>query len=397
MHQPKYHPDDCIACTSCLAYCPVSAATREFHGPKMTGPALERFRRLSQAEHSSITFCSNCKNCDITCPSGVPVSTLNLLAKKEYYETHGRGVRDWLLSHGEEMAKLGSPLAALTNWGMANPLSRGILKKLGVTDKLPLPRYATNSFRKQFKALRQRSFRDRVVFYPGCFINYNEPKIGMDFVAVMQANRFEVIVPENLACCGSPLVVNGFFDEAEAKAVNNISRLKEWVDRGYAIVTCCTSCGLMLKQEYQELFSIPGNEEVAARLYDAGEFIMDLYQKGRLNTTFLPAAGRYLYHAPCHLRAQGIGRPSLQMLGLLPGIDVTDADAGCCGIAGNYGFKADKHHVSMEVGRVLFQKIRESGVEAGVSDCGTCRLQISQATGIRMLHPVTLLRQAYDC
>jgi len=342
-----------------------------------------------------MTYCSNCKNCDITCPSGVAVSTLNLLAKNEYYKTHGRSLRDWLLSHGEDMAKMGSTTAALTNWGMANRLSRVILKKIGITDKLPLPPYAGKTFRQQFKSLRQHASSEKVILYPGCFINYNDPQIGLDFVAVMQANGFEVVLPEALECCGSPLVVNGFFDEAQTKAENNIRRLGQWVEKGYPIITCCTSCGLMLKQEYQELFSIKGNKEVAANLYDAGEFLMEQYDQGRLNTEFKPLAGRYLYHAPCHLRAQGIGRPSLKLTGLLPGLDVTDADTGCCGVAGNYGFKADKYEVAMAIGSALFDKINNSGFNAVLSDCGTCRLQINQATGVTTQHPITLVRQAY--
>jgi glycerol-3-phosphate dehydrogenase subunit C len=397
MNRTNHHPDDCIACTSCVANCPVSAATREFHGPKITGPTLERFRRFKNGEDTAVTYCSNCKNCDITCPSGVAVSTLNMLAKKEYYKTHSRSLRDWLLSHGEEMAKLSSPTAALANWGMANPLSRAILKKLGITDKLPLPRYASKTFRQQFNALRQQSFPEKVIFYPGCYINYNDPQIGLDLVAVMQANRIEVIVPADLTCCGSPLVVNGFFDEAEAKGKKNIRQLKHWVDKGYPIITCCTSCGLMLKQEYQELFHIEGNKEVAAKLYDAGEFLMELYDQGRLNTGFKPLSGQYLYHAPCHLRAQGLGQPGLRLLDLLPGMDVSGADAGCCGVAGNYGFKDDKYEIAMAIGDALFHKIKNSGADAVVSECATCRLQIHQATGIKTLHPITLVRRAYEC
>ena len=396
MNGLKHHPDSCIACTSCVAHCPVAAAAREFRGPKMTGPMLERFRRFQPGEDEAAIYCSNCKNCDITCPSGVSISTMNLLAKKEYYQAHGRSLRDWLLSHGETMAKLGSPVALLTNWGMANPLSRMVLKKIGLADKMPLPRYAAKTFRRRFKGLRQQPCSDKVVFFPGCFINYNEPQVGLDFVAVMQANGFEVIVPEGLTCCGSPLVVNGYLEEAQSNAENNIRRLKHWVDQGYPVITCCTSCGLMLKQEYQELFCVDGTREVAARLYDAAEFLVELHEQGRLNTGFSSRNEKFLYHPPCHLRAQGIGRPSLHLLRLLPGIEITDADAGCCGVAGNYGFKDDKYEVAMAIGSTLFHKIQCSDVEAVVSDCGTCRLQIKQATGVKTIHPMAVVRHAYD-
>jgi glycerol-3-phosphate dehydrogenase subunit C len=80
---------------------------------------------------------------------------------------------------------------------------------------------------------------------------------------------------------------------------------------------------------------------------------------------------------------------------MIPGLKVTDADASCCGIAGSYGFKSEKQDIAMAVGENLFEKIRASGADGVLSDCATCRLQISQATGFTTLHPITILRQAY--
>jgi len=396
MKKQLHNPDQCITCTSCTAHCPVSAATRNFPGPKMAGPAQERFRWVNGVADRALEYCSNCKNCDISCPSGVPISTLNMLAKGEYYKTHEHSLRDWILSHGETMAKMGSATAGLTNFGMGHPLSSRLLKKIGITDRLPLPGYAAQTFYKQFTLLQQQSYPNKVVFFPGCFINYNNPAVGMDLVAVLQANRYEVIVPRNLECCGSPLVVNGYLEEARQKATRNIRELSYWVDQGYPILTCCTSCGLMLKQEYQELFAVAGVEKVAAGLYDASEFLLALYEQGKLKLDFEPLSKHYLYHAPCHLRAQGMGLPGLELLRLLPGIEISDANAGCCGICGNYGFKADKYEIAMAVGETLFQKINASGVDAVISECGTCRLQISQACGVKTFHPISILREAQD-
>jgi len=395
----KHHnnPDSCTACTVCIAHCPVTAATNQFRGPKMVGPALERMRLSQEDVEPSLEYCSNCKNCDMSCPSGVPISTLNMLARAKLFKTRKHSKRDYILSHGEQAAKLAAMMpfgAALANMGM--DMSRGILKMIGISDKAPLPPYAATSFIKQFKALRQQSYPDKVVFYPGCFINYNDPKVGMDFVAVMQANQYEVIVESDLVCCGSPLVVNGFLDEAEANAKINIEILKKWTDQGIPVITCCTSCGLMLKQEYQELFHIEGVEEYAKHLYDAGEFLLELYDKGRLNTDFGTLNEQYMYHAPCHLRAQGMGLPGLELLEMIPGLKVTNVDAGCCGISGNYGFKEDKYDIAMKIGTPLFTKLKESGLSTAVSECGTCRLQIAHGAQVKTLHPMTLVRRSYE-
>lgn len=392
----KHHnnPDSCTACTVCIANCPVTAATRKFRGPKMVGPTLERMRLSQDDIEPSLEYCTNCKNCDMSCPSGVPISTLNMLARAKYFKNRKRSLRDWILSHGEKMAKLSAATPGMANFGMK--MSRGILKRIGISDKAPLPAYAAKSFSKLFKSLKQTSYPDKVVFYPGCFINYNDPQVGMDFVAVMQANKYEVIVEEGFVCCGSPLVVNGYLDEAEENAKRNIQILKKWTDKGYPIITCCTSCGLMLKQEYQELFHIEGVAEYAKYLYDAGEFLLDLHDQGRMNMNLGTLQEKYMYHAPCHLRAQGMGLPSVDLLNLIPGLDVQDADAGCCGISGNYGFKDDKYDISMEIGSGLFQKIKESGRDTVVSECGTCRLQIGHGAKVKTLHPLTLVRRAYE-
>ena len=98
--------DHCIACTSCVASCPVTAATNKFGGPKLVGPAHSRMQFAEGDVEKSLDFCTNCKNSEITCPSGVAVSTLNMLQRGAYYRTHPHSQRDDMLAHGERMAKL---------------------------------------------------------------------------------------------------------------------------------------------------------------------------------------------------------------------------------------------------------------------------------------------------
>ena len=259
-----------------------------------------------------------------------------------------------------------------------------------------LPSFANKTFLQQFRKLKQQSFPDKVVYFPGCYINFYEPVIGMDFVAVMQKNHFEVVVPEGLKCCGSSLAAKGYLDEMAGNADKNIQTLKKWTDEGHPVISCCTSCSLMLKMEYQELVDAEHADVVAEKTYDASEFLLELHDKGRLNLDFSPLPGRYMYHAPCHLRAQGIGRPTLELLSMVPGIQNEDADAGCCGHSGTYGFQDDKHEIAMTVGEAVFQKIREYAPDAIVSDCSGCRLQLSQGTGVTAVHPMTLLRRSYE-
>jgi glycerol-3-phosphate dehydrogenase subunit C len=395
---PKGTADYCTACTSCITTCPVTAATSKFRGPKLVGPAQSRLNFAEPDAEASLEYCSNCKNCDISCPSGVAVSTLNMLQRGEYYRSHPHPLRDHILAHGEQMIKLARKLpfgSFFANLGASIGRKTGMFKMIGIASKRPMPQYASKSFLQQFRSIKQTSYPDKVVFFPGCFINENDPDVGIAFVKVMQQNHYEVIVDENFVCCGSPLVVTGYLDEAQANARKNTALIRKWTEQGYPILTCCTSCSLMLKQEYAELFDLPDLHENAKHVYDACEFLLDLHEKDRFDQTFSGKGGNYIYHAPCHLRVQGIGTPALELLSLVPNVVVENADAGCCGISGNYGFKEDKYEISMQVGQELFRRIKESSASKVISDCGTCRMQIEHGSGFKTVHPIEVLSAAY--
>ena len=151
----------------------------------------------------------------------------------------------------------------------------------------------------------------------------------------------------------------------------------------------------MLKQEYAELFAEESMKEAGTNVYDAFEYLELMQDKGELDQDFRPVEQRLLYHVPCHLKSQGIGTPAADILRQIPGVQLELADAGCCGMSGNYGFKKDKYEISMKIGEALFQRIREYQADKVVSDCGTCRLQINHGTQVKTCHPIEILSQAY--
>ena len=394
-----YTADNCLSCTSCMASCPVMEASREYRGPKLVGPAHSRMHFSQEDIEDSLEFCSNCKACDRSCPSGVAVSTLNMLQRGAYYQTHGHSQRDDMLAHGERMAKLvrAMPLGAkMANWGMKAGKALGVFGTLGLAGKRSMPAYAPASFMKLFRKIRQQPCEKKVVFYPGCFINDYTPEVGVAFVKVMQRNQIEVLVDPAFNCCGSPMVTTGFLDEAKQHATNNAARILAWKAQDIPVVACCTSCSLMLKQEYAELFAEESMKEAGTNVYDAFEYLELMQDNGELDQDFRPVEQRLLYHVPCHLKSQGIGTPAADILRQIPGVQLELADAGCCGMSGNYGFKKDKYEISMKIGEALFQRIRDYQADKVISDCGTCRLQINHGTQAKTCHPIEILAQAYQ-
>lgn len=394
-------PDRCIACTTCTVVCPVAGATTDFLGPRMMGPAHERFRLLGLGEDEALHYCSNCKNCDISCPCDVPVSTFIMRARAEVSRAKRPAARDWFLAHGEVLARRLRFLPAfLKNFGMRFPPVRLALHALGIAKQAPLPDFAPQSFTRKFREYAQPANLPRkVVLFPGCFVDIYDPDSGLDMVDVFNRAGYEVIVPQGFVCCGLPLIANGYWEDAGKNAARNMRELAYWKKQGLTVVTGCPSCDLMFKADYQEYFPDLQARELAPALGDVCEFLLDCIDKGELDLGAVRDENpgqRILYHAPCHLRAQGQGLPGLALLREIPGLTVHNADAGCCGISGSYGFKRDKYAIAMHVGAGLFTAIRESGVALCASECGTCRVQMRHGGGKETVHPVTLLRGYLD-
>ena len=79
----------------------------------------------------------------------------------------------------------------------------------------------------------------------------------------------------------------------------------------------------------------------------------------------------------------------------MPGLELRELDARCCGIAGTYGIKREKYDIAMKVGADLFGQIGASGAGLVACDSETCRWQIEHATDQHSVHPLELLHRAY--
>ena len=391
--------DRCLSCTSCMANCPVMAAIKDYKGPKLVGPAHSRMHFSQEDIEATLEFCSNCKSCDRACPSGVAVSTLNMLKRADYYKTHKHTQAENMLAHGEDMGRLVRKMpfgAFCANLGMNFGKALGVFNKLGLAGERDMPAYASTPFKKLHHRIKQTPASKKVVLFTGCYINDNEPQVGEAFVKVMNANDCEVLIDEGFNCCGSPLVVTGFLDEARQHADNNVARILNWKRQGIPVVTPCTSCSLMLKEEYHELFGEHDMHEAAENVYDAFEYLEILQERGQFNDNLKPLNQKLLYHVPCHLKSQAIGLPAANILEEIDGVKVQTADTGCCGISGNYGFRKDKYDISMKIGAKLFERVKQKDFDKVISDCGTCRMQINHGSGIKPCHPIEILAAAYQ-
>jgi len=391
---PKSNADVCIRCATCMAICPVSRVTPLFPGPKQAGPGADRFRRPGDSSVDEwIDLCIGCHLCDMVCSSGVNISELNLIAKAKYLDEKGRPFRDWLLTHIYLLGPLGSLFSSIVNRLLKYSITECLLDTfLKIDRRRELPDYQSPTFRQWFKVHPSQGDKKIAYFY-GCYTNTNEVDVARATVQVLEANGFEVILPPQ-RCCGIPMLGNGDFKGARKMGLYNVPSLLNVIHSGSDIVFSSTSCGHMIKHEYSRLLAIPKSEEVAEHTFDIFEFLRSLKESGNLNMDLKGLPLKVAYFAPCHLRSLGIGLPALEILRLIPGLRIDNIEADCCGLGGTFGFKKEKYEISQEIGRDLAEAIERLNPEIVLTDCEGCRMQIRHLTGLKVLHPIQILRDA---
>jgi len=238
-----------------------------------------------------------------------------------------------------------------------------------------------------------------VVLFHDTFMNHNYPDVGRDAVAVLEAAGYDVVLAPKV-CCGRPMLSNGLAGRARGNAQINVERLAGYAQRGVPIVGCEPSCLLMLREDYLDLLPRSDNaRKVAEHSFLIEEFLLRAAARNGdgapLGLDLEGPARDLLVHGHCHQKAAVGMKPTLDLLAWVPSYRSTAVDAGCCGMAGSFGYKAEHYDVSMTIGeRVLFPAVREAP-DAGIVVSGiSCRQQVLHGTGRRGRHPVQWLADA---
>jgi glycerol-3-phosphate dehydrogenase subunit C len=392
--------DHCVKCTICETQCPVSNASPLFPGPKYAGPQAERYRVAAEPSvDASVDYCSGCGICSMVCPQGVKIAEINAQARDKLKRQKGVPFRDRIITRPTWLGRLGTPAAPLANFTLRFRPARILAEKLlGVHRDAAVPKFAGRRFSRWAREHPSPKTGRRAVYFHNCGTEYYEPWEGEKVVAVLEHNGFEVIVPKQ-DCCGLPLQSSGLFDDAR-KVVLRLARAlaAHITDEDTIVVGNATSCTLMLKREAREILGLDHDRAlklVSERTYDICELLLELHDRGELATDFRPVHETVAYHAPCQQQGHWIGKPALDLLALVPGLEVKEMNARCCGIAGTYGLKAEKYDIAMAVGRDLFQQVAASGATTVACDSETCRWQITHGTNRRSVHPIDYLYRAY--
>ncbi len=391
----KNNFEQCIKCTICTAYCPVVQVNPLYPGPKQAGPDGERFRLRDPFFYDeNLKYCMNCKRCENACPSGVRIADIIHTARMKYSH-HTPSLRDRILAGTDFMGKVARPVAPLVNAIVGTKAAKaGMDAFLGVDKHRTFPKYRFKGFESWFrhKAPDQNRFPRQVAFFHGCSTEYQHPEVGKAFVRVMNALGYGVQLLDE-ECCGVAMISNGLWKQARAHARHNVQAFEK---TDLPIVTTASTCTFTMRDEYPEILGVD-NKSVRDRIVLAEKFIFSLLDRGEVRLVFRKDfKARVAYHIPCHMEKLGWSIFTRELLGRIPGLDLTVLDSGCCGMAGTYGFKKENYAYSQEIGRPLMERIRLLDPDYVTSECDTCKWQIEMSTGVSVRNPILILADALD-
>ena len=351
-----------------------------------------------------VDLCFQCKLCYIKCPYtpgdhewAIDFPRLMTRAKAQKVKKNGVPFVDKMLGNPDLVGKIGTAAAPLANWANANALNRRLMHDtVGIHKDKKLPPFASTTFAKRFEKERRAPQADaaaKVAFFSTCYVNYNEPDIGMATLEVMAHNNVDVSFAYD-SCCGMPLWHNGDVDGAVAAAKENVASLARQVDEGRTVIATNPTCSQMIRVEYPRLLGTEEAKKVGAKTMDPMEFLASLAASGRLKKDFRTGAGNVTYHMPCHLRAQNIGYKTRDVLSLLPDTRVRVVEE-CSGHDGTWAMKKEHFDQSLKYGSRAFREMAEGEPKVTCSDCPLAAIQIEQGNGRRPINPMQILAKSY--
>jgi FAD/FMN-containing dehydrogenase/Fe-S oxidoreductase len=351
-----------------------------------------------------LDLCLECRACRTECPVGVDVARFKSEFLAGYWKRHGTPLRARAIGHIHALSAWGSRLAPLSNAIVGSALGRAIGERFfGIDRRRTLPPWTKNTFARRFdrrRPVRATAARRSVILFNDTFTNYSNPETGVAATEVLAAAGVEVALARHV-CCGRPLISQGLLADARSLAAINTDVLHGPASGGQRIIFLEPSCLSAMREDAPAL--LRGEMQRRARDVAQASVLFEEYLEGEWQASDLPLTLRsgptsILLHAHCHQRAMGLHVAARALLSRIPSCSVTDLDAGCCGMAGSFGYAREHYEVSRQIGeRKLLPAARSLPAGAVLAAAGvSCRQQVLHFTGVHAVHPATVLRDVVD-
>jgi FAD/FMN-containing dehydrogenase/Fe-S oxidoreductase len=414
----------CLSRESDLRMCPVFRAVGEEMGSSRAKANILRLwatGQIGKEEFESAEFrkfldlCVNCKACSRECPAGVDVSLLMAAVRAGYVKRQGLRRTEMALSHNRYLSILGSIFSPISNFFMRLSVFKWFLEKFsGIDRRRNMPSFAGRSFLRAGRKYLDASEPiekpvDKVAYFVDTYANYNDHELGFAVLEVLRHNDIEVVLPKQRPV-PMPAIVYGNVKRARKDLAYSIKHLANAIRDGYKIVCSEPSAAMCLKLELKYFVTGEDAKIVSENTYELMSYLLDLFKQNKLKPVELSIKGRllrryasrndkevsFVYHQPCHLYALGGGRAGVELLKKLCSIDIDELDAGCCGIAGTFGFNKKNYELSEQIAARLKEALEKSPTKNVLTECSACKMQIEHISGATVVHPIKVLSEAYQ-
>lgn len=338
-----------------------------------------------------LDLCLECRACKAECPVGVDMARFKSEFLADYWTRHGTQLRARALGNVRRLSAWGSRFAPLSN-SIANSLpARWLNEKLiGVDRRRAVPAWSRETFEQWLQRHPRSGDGTAVTLFNDTFTNFYEPQIGMAALEVLERSGCRVNV-ETPGCCGRPLISQGLLAEARMHAQRLVDALFPIASHGEAIVFCEPSCLSAVKEDLPSLLrgEAKGKAEIVASASRSFEEFA-----GQLSLTLRPGPQRILLHGHCHQRSMGLLPAAVALLSRVPSATVVDLDAGCCGMAGSFGYGREHFSVSLAIAnrRLLPAARAMKPGDVLIAPGTSCRRQVAELSGAAAIHPAVFLR-----
>jgi Fe-S oxidoreductase len=385
--------------------CPSFMATREeMHSTR--GRARLLFEMLegevitdgwqSDEVMEALDLCLSCKGCAHDCPTNVDMPTYKAEFLHHRWKHRLRPRHAYAFGLIDQVSRVASHAPGVVNFvTQTPPFAQAVKLAAGMTQERAVPKFAPLTLQQWFaqRGGMANPAGRKVVLFPDTFNNHMHTDVGVAAVEALEAAGWQVVMPEGHVCCGRPLYDYGFLDLAERYLQRSLGQLREWYRDGIPIVGLEPSCVAVFKDELGKLLPHDDDaKQLAQSIYHFAEFVE------RFDVEPPRLERKAFVWGHCHHKATGGIDPEVELLKKM-GVEVDTLNAGCCGLAGSWGFEAGHHEVSMRCGEQgLLPKVRELDDETlVVADGFSCKTQIEQGdTGRRALHLAQVLKLARE-
>ncbi|MCL2306249.1 MAG: heterodisulfide reductase-related iron-sulfur binding cluster [Planctomycetaceae bacterium] len=351
-------------------------------------------------------FCLNCQICRVECPVQVNIPYLAFRGKAAYAAAHGLPFAELFFTKIDSVLKRLSIFSSGLNVLLGNRLFRWCAEKtVGIPQGRKLPKLAQIPYLTKIAWSRrltrpQRRGDTKVAILVDIYGNYCDTRLPEIAVKVLEHQGFHVLVPMRQQSSGLTAIASGHSDRAEWIAAQNVTVFADLVRQGYKIVALEPAAAVCLQREYPLICSDPDTALIADNTTDLCTFLYQSHLEGRLRLDFQPIHATLGYHAPCRSLVIGGGNltsptSAESLLRLIPGLEIRRLERGCCGMAGTFGLKKANYPLSLRLGVRLFSALRDATIQAGVTDCSTCKMQMEQGTTKKTFHPIKILAASY--